>query len=279
MAAHPGVFPVWATASVWAGEMSGTLDTALEEVAVEFEKEARDARFGSIWWVITKLTIVSCIFILPICDISRWITGLNVTLPQITANITAIIVKMIPLGIGVSALFVVWTMVKRVPTVRAALDALLLLAPIWGNLHRCRSLARFLHVLEILYAAGISPGTAWDAASLTAKNNEIARRLKHARVRGQGNLERPADLLQAAGLFGVEDVGMAEAGERAGRLPDALGQLARIYEERAEHCRSLGRMFSVSLFIASQILAGGIATIIFAYAYFYKLPKAVGLEF
>lgn len=278
MAAHPGVFPVWATASVWAGEMSGRLDTALEMVAAEFENEAKDARFGSIWWVITKLTIVLCIFVLPICDISRWLPGLNVTLPEMTRNIIAIVIKMIPLGVGVSALFLIWTMVKRVPSVRAALDALLLLVPVWGNLHKCRSLARFLHVLEVLYAAGISPAAAWDAASLTAKNNEVARRLRHAQTQC-GRVERAADLLQAVGLFGVEDVGMADVGEKAGRLPDALGQLARIYDERAEHYRALGRMFSGSLFVASQILAGGIATIIFAYAYFHKLPKAFGLDF
>jgi len=278
MAAHPGVFPVWATASVWAGEMSGRLDAALEEVAAEFEKEAKDARFAGIFWVITKLTVVACIFVLPICDISRWVPGMNVTLPQMIGNITAIIVKMIPLGIAVSALFVVWTMIKRIPSVRAALDALLLLVPVWGNLHKYRSLARFLHVLEVLYAAGISPGAAWDAASLTVKNNEVARRLKQARTQG-GRVERASDLLQAVGLFGVEDVGMADVGEKAGRLPDALGQLARIYDERAEHCRSVGHMFSASLFIACQILAGGIAAIIFAYTYFYRLPKVFGLDF
>lgn len=278
MAAHPGVFPVWATASVWAGEMGGSLDIALEEVAVEFEKEASDARFASIWWIITKLTVVSCVFVLPLCDISRWITKLDTTLPDMVANIVAIQVRMIPLGIAVSALFIVWTMIKRIPSVRAALDSLLLLVPVWGKLHKYRSVARFLHVLDGLYAAGISPGTAWDTASLTVRNNEVARKLKQARVQ-HGNVERAADLLQAAGVFEIEDVGMAEVGEKAGRLPDALGQLARIYAERADHGKSIGRMFSVSLFITSQILVSGIATIILVYTYFYKLPKVAGLDF
>lgn len=284
MAAHPEVFPVWTTASVWAGELAGKLDIALEEVADELEKEASDARFASIWWVITKLTIISCVFILPLCDLSKVLgPTLNPTngkdaLTEVIAVVVGIILKWTPLAIGLGLLFVGWTAAKRIPSVRAALDSMLLYVPVWGNLHKYRSLARFLHVLDGLYAAGISPGTAWDAASLTARNNEIARRLKQSRLTLTG-VERAADLFGASGAFESDDMGMAAAGEKAGRLPEALAQIARIYDDRAAHLKSVGRMWSVSFFITSQLIVSGIATIIMTYSYFNKLFAGAGLGF
>jgi len=277
MAAHPGVFPVWATASVWAGEMSGKLEIALEEVAFELEREASDTRAGGLWWFITKLTIVSCVIILPLCDVSSWLNTMNTSLTDIITRVTAITLRWTPLAIAVTALFIAWTSIKRVPSVRLALDGILVHVPVWGNLHKYRGLARFLHVLDMLYTAGISPGTAWDAASLTVKNNDIARKLKAARVR-HPNVERAADLFQSSGVFAMEDVGMAEVGEKSGRLPESLGQLSRIYEERADHSRAIGRAWSISLLITSQIAVSGIATIIMVYSYFVKLPKGLGID-
>jgi type IV pilus assembly protein PilC len=283
MAAHPGVFPVWATASVWAGELAGNLDIALEEVATDLEKEASDARYGSIWWVLTKLTVVSCVFILPLCDLSKVLAptlspNSSNTLAEVMAVVAGIILRWTPLAIGVGLLFVAWTAVKRIPSVRSALDSMILYVPVWGKLHKYRSLARFLHVLDGLHAAGISPGTAWDAASLTARNNEIARRLRQSRQRLTG-VERAADLFGASGAFESDDVGMASAGEKAGRLPEALEQLARIYDDRAAHQKSVGRMWSVSFFITSQIIVSGIATIIMTYSYFNKFTSGAGLGF
>lgn len=283
MAAHPGIFPVWATASVWAGELAGKLDIALEEVATELEKEASDARFGSIWWVITKLTVVSCVFILPLCDLSRVLAptlnsdGSNGNpLAAVSMVVLGIILKWTPLAIGLGLLFVAWTAVKRVPSVRSALDRMLLYVPVWGKLHKYRSLARFLHVMDGLHAAGISPGTAWDAASLTVRNNEIARKLKQSRLK-LTNVERAADLFGASGAFESDDVGMASAGEKAGRLPEALEQLARIYDDRSAHQKSVGRMWSVSLFTTSQIIVSGIAMIIMFYSLYVKFYGRAGL--
>lgn len=278
MAAYPGVFPVWTTASVWAGELAGKLDIVLEEIAVELEKESSDYRYGAFWWFITKLTIVSCVIIFPLCNISNWLTKSNITIPEMIANVSSVTLKMTPLAVAVAAIFVGWTSIKRVPSVRVLLDAILLHVPIWGKLHKDRALAKFLHILDLLYSAGISPATAWDAASLTVKNNEIARKLNRARVHQPG-AERAADLLQLSGVFEVDDVGIAQVGEKSGRLPEALGQMANVYFERADHQRSIGRAVSVSSFITSQIIVSGIATIIIAYTYFYKLPKVFGLDF
>jgi type IV pilus assembly protein PilC len=288
MVAHQGIFPVHAIASVWAGEMSGKLDGALEEVAVEIEREATEVRKGRIGWGIAKSHIIGFLFLI-------WAANLNDLLTQAaeaslkgsltSAEVLAIVVKGflmmclthgVPLTLAVAIVWIAWGRVKRVPSIRRVLDGLLLIVPVWGKLHRYRSLARFLHVLDEVYESGISPGSAWGAASLTARNSVIAERLRGARSRV------PADagisqMMEASGVFVLDDIDFVVAGERAGQVPQVLSNLAASYADRAELQRSLGRIWSVSLLIALVIAVIGIVLIQMVRTYFEVAFKFVDL--
>ncbi len=71
MAKYPHIFPVHATASVWAGELCGNVDIALEEVAADLEREASETTFGMIGWGITKADAVFCLFAFPFFDMKK----------------------------------------------------------------------------------------------------------------------------------------------------------------------------------------------------------------
>ncbi|MGI6296734.1 MAG: type II secretion system F family protein [Armatimonadota bacterium] len=277
MAAYPGIFPAWTVASLWTGELSGTLEIAIEEVADDLEAEAKDARYGSIWWGITKLTVVFGLLTVPLCDLSKILSPLlsmespsQNALSLVVASIISSLIKWLPIAVGVGVAFLVWTAIKRIPSVRAALDEALLIVPVWGKLHKYRSVSRFLRAMDRLYAAGVSPDTAWIAASLTAHNYAVARRLKAVAPQA-GASEGPSARLNAAGLFENDDIGLTVAGERSGNLPNAFSQLARIYQDRAGQQKTLGKTFSISAFITFQIAVSGILTILLAYSYFNKL--------
>lgn len=281
MAAHPGIFPVWATARVWAGELAGEIETAFEEIADDLEAEAKDARYGSIWWVITKLTVVLSILILPFCDVSKLLSSIVSAekvdaLAIYKAILIETVIKWAPLAAGLSVIFLAWTALKRVPAVRSALDTILLRVPIWGGLHKYRSLAAFLHTLDRLYSAGLSPAIAWDAASLTVRNNAVAQALRSS---GRTASESPVQKIVTSGIFDSDDIGMASAGERAGRLPEAFAQLSRIYQDRATQQKTIGRLWSVSAFISFQIAVSGIGIIVLAYSYYQKFLFGTGLGF
>lgn len=281
MAAHPGIFPVWATARVWAGELAGEIEIAFEEIADDLEAEAKDARYGSIWWVITKLTVVLSILILPFCDVSKLLSSIFSAekvdaLAIYKAILIETVIKWAPLAAGLSVIFLAWTALKRVPAVRSALDTILLRVPIWGGLHKYRSLAAFLHTLDRLYSAGLSPAIAWDAASLTVRNNAVAQALRSS---GRTASESPVQKIVTSGIFDSDDIGMASAGERAGRLPEAFAQLSRIYQDRATQQKTIGRLWSVSAFISFQIAVSGIGIIVLAYSYYQKFLFGTGLGF
>lgn len=277
MAAYPGIFPSWTVASVWTGELSGSLEIVLEEVAVDLEAEAKDARYGSIWWVITKLTVVFGLMTIPLCDLSKILSPLlrmegpsPNALPLVMASIVSALIKWLPIALGVGFAFIAWTYAKRIPSVRAALDEALLMAPVWGKLHKYRSLSRFLRAMDRLYAAGISPDTAWSAASLTAHNHAVARRLKAVAPQA-GASEGASSRLSAAGLFDNDDIGLTVAGERSGNLSNTFAQLDHIYQSRAAQQKTQGKIFSTSAFITFQIAVSGILTILMVYSYFNKL--------
>lgn len=273
LAKYPHIFPVWATASVWAGELNGNVDRALEEVATEIEREASDTRFGWIGWGLTKLTTVVLIATFPLFlgfgkFLTAGMTSQNTTEAQdkMVRLLVSLLLSALPFAIVSIVSFMAWGRAKHVPAVRRTLDGLIVHVPLWGKLHRYRANARFLHVLDTLYAAGISPSQAWEAASLTVRNNEIASRLTRTRAEGP-NVERVADMLQIAGTFEGEDIGMAMAGEKAGRLPEALGNLAATYEDKANGLKTWGRIVSVHAVIMTQLLIGAALVVMMAVSY------------
>ena len=264
MAANPDVFPVHVVASIWAGELGGRLETALEEVASDLEREASEVRYGRFGWGLAKLNWLGFILFYPMTALTNLLapvlekvlksSGLRPDGSEMGPLDTILLMgkvyfktmfwKSVLLIVGFCLLWIVLGWVKRIPAAKRFFDELLIRVPLWGRLHRDRSLARFLGTLDALYASGISPGMAWDAASLTPRNSAIAYKLRNARnsVRQDASV---AELLTVAGVFDSDDIGLVSAGERAGRLPEALNNLSLLYTDRASAYNTRGRTASV----------------------------------
>ena len=151
-------------------------------------------RFGRIGWGLGKLGLILLVFsrreskvtalLLPALQQTlkhaEW--GSSDVLRFIFENyMHTMFWKSVLLSLAIIAFWIVFGRVKRVTAVKRLLDVMLLNTPVWGTLHRYRSLARFLHELYGLYAAGIPPGTHGDAASLAPRNSAIAEKLAGAR--------------------------------------------------------------------------------------------------
>ena len=268
MAEYPGVFPVHTIASVWAGEMGGRLEIALDEVATDLEQEASDTRLGRIGWGITKINWLFFIVCYPLARMTTLLVPvLKKCLDSAGEMSSGAMIGLLCREymhrefwqtVFVCAVFIVlwivWGYVKRVPYVRYTLDRLLLSTPLWGKYHSVKAKGRFLHVMDGLIAAGISPDMAWDAASLVPRNSYIAEQLKS--VRGKlGPNAGVSQLLAASGVFDVEDVGLIQSGERAGTLPDVLGNLSKDYDARLTALKASGKSTSVTIMVAFGIVS------------------------
>jgi type IV pilus assembly protein PilC len=261
MAEYPGLFPVHAVASIWAGELSGKLEIALDEVATDFEREASDTRFGRIGWAITKLTFILFILQAPFLNLNKLLTAVaGQGLSAVERYFAHGFVIALPLIIGLMVGWEVWGHIKRVRAVRHALDIAILKVPVWGKVHRYAAIARFFHVMDAVMSAGIGADTAWDAASLTPKNSEIARRLRMARSTAPANCGVVA-LLEHAGVFNLDDIGLVSAGEKSGSLPEAMLNVSISYEGRAAAQKTIGKASSITILMILQ----GVLTVLAVY--------------
>jgi len=311
MAMMPKLFPVHATGMIWSGELGGFLDKALDEVATEIEQEAKDNRYASIGWLLFKITLVFIFLLLPSLDIKglliegfRQGTELHYKSTEITSTE---LTELIPAGISTSDIVkgmakaywikfcrtglpcliawivfaFAWKHLKRVASVRRALDAALLMVPVWGNLHRERSRARFLNTLYRLYAAGIAPAQAWAAASMSVRNSQLAAKLRaneHILRQQDGTLDK---IFIASGVFAAEDAGMVMTGIKSGAVPEMLERMSSYHLNAAETSKSLGRQVSLHALLLPIIIGTGIFTIYIVYGWFefaFEVPKLLGLE-
>lgn len=261
MAEYPKIFPVHAIASVWCGELAGKLDIVLDEIATDFEREASDTRFGRVGWFFVKITVILFILMAPFLNLNSLITkvagqGVNFAVKTLADGFYAAL----PFIFATLISWEVWGVIKRVPIVRHILDGILIRTPVWGKIHRATSMSRFLHMMDSMVSAGIYPETAWDAASLTPRNTEIAKRLRLAR-----NASPPgsniAVLLENARFFGVDDVGLLVAGEKSGQLPEVMMNLSESYSQKANTYKTMGKGTSVILIMVFQ----GVLTVVAAY--------------
>ncbi len=288
MASHPDLFPAYTVASVWCGEMAGRLDLALEEIASDIETEASDQRLGRFGWALVKINLIFLILALPAYNLTNLVQPVLGDRPEDIERarnlgamfwrdvIDGILRKSIPIVAATLLLWMVWGYVKRVPAARRLIDGALLRVPIWGKLHRYRSASRFLHVLDSLYEAGINPSRAWEAASITARNSEIAEKLRLARD-ASSQAAGITDLAALSKVLEPEDVSMISTGERTGQLPETLAKLSTIYAERAAAQKSAGRLLSISLMNAALIAMSGLAVAVIVRSYVSPIIKFLGI--
>lgn len=308
MAMMPKLFPVHATGTIWSGELGGFLDKALDEVAAEIEQETKDNRYASIGWLLFKIALVFFLLLLPALDmkgllmeglrqgaeIHNQATGeLNADLVPSGVSANSILqgmargywIKLTRTGLPFFIVWIVfafiWKRLKRVAPIRRALDGAILMVPVWGNLHRERSRARFLKTLYRLYAAGIAPAQAWAAASMSVRNSQLAARLReneHILRQQNGSLDQA---FIASGVFAADDAGMVMTGIKSGAVPEMLERMSGYHLDAAEGSKTMGRQLSLHALLLPVIIATGVVAICVAKGWFdfaFEAPKLLGLE-
>lgn len=286
MAEYPDIFPVHTIASVWAGELSGKLEIALDEIASDMEKEASDTRWGRIGWGLIKVHVIGGIILIPMLNfnsiiapiVEKSFAGTGTLKPgealriMTTNYFNNIFWKTMLAAIITLVGWVVWGYLKRIPSIRYMLDNAMLYVPLWGNLHKTRAKGRFLRVLDQLYDAGIQPEQAWDAACLTARNSAIAGKLRAARSKVPQNAGIN-ELIAASGAFEPEEAAMVASGERSGQINSVLSNMASICEDRAATEKVRDRSASVFLMIVFFGAFAIVSTYLFSRSYGQLLSK------
>src|SRR5438094_5652412 len=237
---HGDLFPRVYTASLLAGERSGSLDTVLRRF-VEYTKIIATVKRKTVSALVypailitLALVLVSIIVLKVVPAFSDFYATFGAQLPFATRTILGIsnFVRQqffVIIGAAVIAIvtFVVWV---RRPGQHSRFDHLVLGVPVIGPVAAKFATSQMARTLATLLGGGLPLVNALDIAARSIGNQFMAKQLDvvSARVR-EG--ESFAAALDARKAFPEVAVKMAEVGESTGALQDMLNTVADFYDE------------------------------------------------
>jgi type IV pilus assembly protein PilC len=239
-AAHAALVPSVYTASLLAGERSGSLDTVLRRF-VEYSKIIATVKRKTMSALIYPIILISLAFILVAIIVfsvvpafTDFYASFGADLPLITRIIVRVstvlrqqLAFVVIGGTAAAAAFVFWL---RQPGQMARLDHLILRLPVVGEIAGKFATSQMARTLATLLGGGLPLVNALDISARSIGNKYVAGQLEvvTARVREGQSF---AAALEARGIFPDVAVKMAEVGESTGALQDMLNTAADFYDE------------------------------------------------
>jgi type IV pilus assembly protein PilC len=265
--AHGSMFPGVYTASLMAGEKSGSLEQVIRRyvayvkvVATVRRKTISALVYPSILLVLS-LVVVSIIVLRVVPQFTAFYEQFGRELPLSTRAIMTVSevvraylwVLLIGLVAGAAAF---WAWLKQ-PSQRERFDRWVLRLPGVGPVARKFSTSQAARTLATLLGGGIPLVNALDVAARSIKNRYIAHEMETA-----GQQVREGRALSAAmndsGAFTDVAIKMVEVGESTGALQEMLNSLADFYDEEIE--TNLGRFITlvepILLVVMGLVIAG-----------------------
>ena len=269
---------------VEAGEQAGILETLLDRLATYKEKilaiksKIKAALFYPIAIMVVAFIITAVIMIFVIPVFKQVFTSFGADLPAPTLMVMAIsefFVKtwyiMFPL-IGGAVYFFLESWKRSVP-MQIFMDKLSLKMPIFGDVIRKATIARWTRTLSTMFAAGVPLVEALDSVGGASGNYVYSSATKKI----QGEVSTGTSLtvaMQNANVFPSMVIQMCLIGEESGALDSMLSKVADFFE--AEVDDAVDAMSSLMEPVIMVVLGGLIGGIVIAmYLPIFKLGGAV----
>jgi type IV pilus assembly protein PilC len=284
---HPKVFDDLYVNLVHAGEVGGLLDTILTRLAKYIEKamklkgQIKSAMIypAAILGVAVVVIAVLMIWVIPIfAKMFNELSGGKMGLPgptQLVIDISNVFTSywwVMLIGIGVITFGI--KKYYSTPQGRLVIDKLLLKSPVFGDLIRKASVAKFTRTLGTLLASGVPLLDGMTICAKTAGNKVIEETLINARASISGG-KTIADPLAASGVFPKMVTHMIAVGESTGALDAMLGKIADFYEDEVDQAvASLTSLLEPIMMVFLGIVIGFI--VIAMYLPIFKMSDAIG---
>jgi type IV pilus assembly protein PilC len=239
LAKHPKVFDQLYCSMIAAGEVGGSIDTVLKNIAGTLEREVELNRKirGAMTYpaivvsVIAIITTVMMVVIVPI--FKKLFTSLGGKLPLPTRIMIQISDTLVSWRVLLVVLFLVGVFIAfrrwiATESGRRTWDRFKLRPPIFGPLMHKTVLSRFTATLSSLLSAGVPAMTALDIAAEGSGNAILAEAIYEVRdrVREGHTFAEPMSRLD---VFPTLLVHMVEVGEQTGSLDDMLARVSDFY--------------------------------------------------
>ena len=274
---HPKIFPEFYRGILRSAELTGQLDTVLDQLARYLERDleaARKIKAASIYpSMIALMSLVTVVvmawFVLPRFKV--FFAGLNAKLPLPTRMLLAVTdfftqwwwAVLAAAGFIAVSIF----LALRTRGGRYARDRFLLGMPLIGGAVRFTLVERFCRILSSMVGAGVALPEALRVATESLHNRVFMRALAHvgdAMLEGEG-LAQP---LSNSGIFPATAARMIRVGEETGTLDVQLEVTARYYEGELDYkLKKLTALFEPAVIIAMGLVVGFVAVALMSAMY------------
>lgn len=263
---HPDVFNDVYLALIAAGEVSGTLDEALEHIADQQEKDAEivgKVRGALVYPIIVLVVIVGVVMfmlftVMP--QIQRLYHDLHKDLPFVTAVLVAMSQFAINfwwllLMIFGAGIYFLKRYIETEPG-RKAFDSFKISMPMFGSLFRKLYMARFTRTGQTLMATGVPMLEMLRIAARAVNNVPVSEAIMRAADKVKGGKSLSSALKKEDVVLSLVPQ-MISIGEQSGGIDKMMGKAATYFENELDTTvRSISTAIEPILMVVLALIAG-----------------------
>jgi type IV pilus assembly protein PilC len=269
---------------VAAGEQAGILDSLLDRLAIYKEKmlairsKIKKALFYPVAILVVAFVVTAVIMIFVIPQFKELFVGFGANLPAptlVVMNLSEIFVSYWYLIFGglAGGIWLFTNSLKRSENMQFAMDRLMLKMPIFGEMVRKATIARWTRTLSTMFAAGVPLVEALDSVAGAAGNRVYMQATKKI----QQEVSTGSSLtvsMQNSGVFPNMVLQMCAIGEESGALDAMLGKVADFFEREVDDSvDALASLMEPLIMAVLGVLIGGL--VIAMYLPIFKMGQVV----
>jgi type IV pilus assembly protein PilC len=281
---HPDQFDDLFCNLVGAGEQAGILDSLLDRLATYKEKilgiksKIKSALFYPVSIVIVAFIITAIIMIFVIPSFKQVFSSFGAELPAPTLIVMAISDFFVAYWWAIfsavgGVIYALASAYKKSEAMRNTLDRVMLKAPVFGDLIRKASIARWARTLSTMFAAGVPLVEALGSVAGAAGNAVYAQ----ATRRIQQEISTGTSLtvsMQGQDVFPNMVLQMVAIGEESGALDGMLSKVADFYEAEVDDAvDAMSSLMEPIIMVVLGTLIGGM--VIAMYLPIFKMGSVV----
>ena len=269
---------------IGAGEQAGILDTLLDRLATYKEKilaiksKIKSALFYPTSIVVVAFVITAVIMIFVVPAFKDLFSSFGADLPGPTLVVMALSDAFVEwwwaifgsIGFAIWFFFYTW---KRSLSMQSTMDRLVLKIPVFGELIRKATIARFSRTLATMFSAGVPLVEALDSVA-GASGNRV---YYDATKKIQSEISTGTSLtvaMQNSDVFPNMVLQMTAIGEESGALDSMLSKVADFYEAEVDDAvDALSSLMEPIIMVVLGTLIGGL--VVALYLPIFKLGEVV----
>ena len=273
MRSEGDIFPSLLVSMVAAGEASGSLETAIERMAIQFEKDAKisgmvkKAMIYPIILIIVMIGVVIAMMMFVIPNFMDMFEGLDAEMPFMTVMVinmsNFILDKWWLLILIVAGIVFAYKSYYKTDAGRHMIDRIKIKIPVFGVLAVKTACARFSRIMATLLSAGMPMISAIEIAAGTMDNvlfKDALQKVRSGVALGMGFSQQ----IGVTRLFPAMLVHMVGIGEETGNIEDMLTNVANYYDEEVELAtQSVTALMEPMIIIVMAVVVGALVLAIY----------------